>query len=299
MSSVLERGQRDAAALEGGVDLADLGGMVRERKLRDKRFAPPRLLKLLYWIYECRLLHQLQRGPLPRHVGIILDGNRRYARRHGLGTPHEIYHYGAAKLDDVLDWCAALGITAVTLWVFSTENLKRAPAEICGILAAIEAKLRALAQDPFMHDKRIRVRAIGRLDILPESVVAAIRAAEAATAQYDSTTLTIAAAYGGREEIVDAVCSFLEAQAKQGASLCDVIANVSSEAIARHLYAADLPDPDLIIRTSGETRLSGFLLWQSVHSEFYFTDVLWPAFRKIDFLRAIRAYQERNRRFGR
>jgi short-chain Z-isoprenyl diphosphate synthase len=200
MSSVLERGQRDAAALEGGVDLADLGGMVRERKLRDKRFAPPRLLKLLYWIYECRLLHQLQRGPLPRHVGIILDGNRRYARRHGLGTPHEIYHYGAAKLDDVLDWCAALGITAVTLWVFSTENLKRAPAEICGILAAIEAKLRALAQDPFMHDKRIRVRAIGRLDILPESVVAAIRAAEAATAQYDSTTLTIAAAYGGREE---------------------------------------------------------------------------------------------------
>ena len=134
---------------------------------------------------------------------------------------------------------------------------------------------------------------------LPESVVAAIRAAEVATAQYNSTTLTIAAAYGGREEIVDAVCSFLEAQAKQGASLSDVIENMTSDAIARHLYAADLPDPDLIIRTSGEIRLSGFLLWQSVHSEFYFTDVLWPAFRKIDFLRAIRAYQGRNRRFGR
>src|SRR5262249_32140130 len=146
MSTVLERVRRDAAALDvdpiAGVDRADLGAMVRKRKLHDKRFAPPRLLKFLYWIYECRLLHQLQRGALPRHVGIILDGNRRYARRHGLGTPHEIYHYGAAKLDDVLDWCAALGITAVTLWVFSTENRKRAPAEVCGILAAIEAKLR-------------------------------------------------------------------------------------------------------------------------------------------------------------
>ncbi|MGB8893218.1 MAG: polyprenyl diphosphate synthase, partial [Pseudolabrys sp.] len=129
---------------------------------------------------------------------------------------------------------------------------------------------------------------------LPESVVAAIRAAEVATAQYNSTTLTIAAAYGGREEIVDAVCSFHEAQAKQGASLSDVIENMTSDAIARHLYAADLPDSDLIIRTSGEIRLSGFLLWQSLHSEFYFTDVLWPAFRKIDFLRAIRAYQGRN-----
>ena len=150
-----------------------------------------------------------------------------------------------------------------------------------------------------MHKKRIRVQAIGRLDILPELVVAAIRAAEAATAQYNSTTLTIAAAYGGREEIVDAVCKFLKEQAKQGASLPDVIKSMTSDAVARYLYAADLPDPDLIIRTSGEIRLFGFLLWQCVHSEFYFTDVLWPAFRKIDFLCAIRAYQGRNRRFGR
>ncbi|HMA57056.1 MAG TPA: polyprenyl diphosphate synthase [Pseudolabrys sp.] len=275
------------------IDHAALG-----RRLRDKRAAPSQLLRFVYWLYERRLLHQLERGSLPRHVGIILDGNRRHARRRGLGDPREIYQYGANKLDDILDWCAELGISAVTLWVFSTENLKRPPAEVSGILAAIEAKLTALAHDPFMHQKRIRVRAIGRLDILPESVVAAIRAAEVATAQYDSTTLTIAAAYGGREEIVDAVCSLLEAQAKQGASLSEVIENMTSDAIARHLYAADLPDPDLIIRTSGEIRLSGFLLWQSVHSEFYFTDVLWPAFRKIDFLRAIRAYQGRNRRFG-
>ena len=149
-----------------------------------------------------------------------------------------------------------------------------------------------------MHQERIHIQAIGRLDLLPESVVAAIRAAETATAQYNSMTLTIAVGYGGREEIADAVRDFVRLQAQQGASLSDVIERITPEAIACHLYAANLPDPDLIIRTSGEIRLSGFLLWQSVHSEFYFTDALWPAFRKVDFLRAIRAYQARNCRFG-
>src|SRR5262249_28260805 len=203
------------------------------------------------------------------------------------------------KLDDILNWCAKLHISAVTLWVFSTENLKRSQAEVSGILSAIESKVAALTHDPFMHQERIRIRTIGRLDLLPESVVAAIRAAETATAQYNSITLTIAVGYGGREEIADAVRNFIKIQAQQGASLSEVIERVTPEALARHLYAADLPDPDLIIRTSGEIRLSGFLLWQSVHSEFYFTDVLWPAFRKVDFLRAIRAFQARNRRFGR
>jgi short-chain Z-isoprenyl diphosphate synthase len=277
----------------------DIDQAAIKRSLRGKRVARSQLLRFLYWIYERRLLHQLERGSMPRHVGIILDGNRRHGRRRGLGDPREIYQNGADKLNDVLDWCVEVGITAVTLWVFSTENLKRSPGEVSGILGAIEAKMAALAHDSFMHEKRIRVQAIGRLDILPVAVVAAIRAAEAATAQHDAMTLTIAAAYGGREEIVDAVCKFLKAQAKQGASLPDVIKKLTSDAIGSHLYAADLPDPDLIIRTSGEIRLSGFLLWQSVHSEFYFTDVLWPDFRKIDFLRAIRAYQERNRRFGR
>ena len=272
----------------------DIDQAAIKRSLRGKRVARSQLLRFLYWIYERRLLHQLERGSMPRHVGIILDGNRRHGRRRGLGDPREIYQNGADKLNDVLDWCVEVGITAVTLWVFSTENLKRSPGEVSGILGAIEAKMAALAHDSFMHEKRIRVQAIGRLDILPVAVVAAIRAA-----QHDAMTLTIAAAYGGREEIVDAVCKFLKAQAKQGASLPDVIKNLTSDAIGSHLYAADLPDPDLIIRTSGEIRLSGFLLWQSVHSEFYFTDVLWPDFRKIDFLRAIRAYQERNRRFGR
>src|SRR5499433_939948 len=270
-----------------------------ERKPPAKGTATSLLLRFLYWLYERRLLDQLQRGPMPRHIGIILDGNRRHARKRGLSDPCEIYQRGAEKLDDILDWCADLRIPALTLWVFSTENLKRSQAEVSGILSAIEAKVAALAHDPFVQRRRIRVRAIGRLDILPESVVAAIRAAEAATTQNNSLALTIAVAYGGREEITDAVRALLKTEAEQGAALSEAIERITPEAIARHLYAADLPDPDLIIRTSGEIRLSGFLLWQSVHSEFYFTDVLWPAFRKVDFLRAIRAYQARTRRFGR
>ena len=270
-----------------------------ELKPPDKSTDTSVLLRFLYWIYERRLLGQLKQRPMPRHIGIILDGNRRHARRRGVSDPCEIYQRGAEKLDDVLAWCSELRIPAVTLWVFSTENLKRSEAELSGILSAIEAKVAALAHDPFMHQKRVRIQAIGRLDLLPESVVAAIRAAETATAQYDLMTLTIAVGYGGREEIADAVRSFVKTQAREGASLSDVIERITPEAIACHLYAADLPDPDLIIRTSGEIRLSGFLLWQSVYSEFYFTDVLWPAFRKVDFLRAIRAYQARNRRFGR
>ena len=270
-----------------------------ERKPPAKGTATSLLQRFLYWLYERRLLDQLQSGPMPRHIGIILDGNRRHARKRGLSDPCEIYQRGAEKLDDILDWCADLRIPALTLWVFSTENLKRSQAEVSGILSAIEAKVAALAHDPFVQQRRIRVRAIGRLDILPESVVAAIRAAEVATTQNNSIALTIAVAYGGREEITDAVRALLKTEAQRGAALSDAIEHITPEAIARHLYAADLPDPDLIIRTSGEIRLSGFLLWQSVHSEFYFTDVLWPAFRKVDFLRAIRAYQARNRRFGR
>src|SRR6516164_796925 len=274
-------------------------GARTDQKRPDKGATTAPLLRPLYWIYERRLLGQIEQRPMPRHIGVILDGNRRHARKRGVSDPCEIYQRGAEKLDDMLDWCAELGIPALTLWVFSTENLKRSEAEVCGILSAIEAKVAALVHEPFMHQRRVRIQAIGRLDLLPESVVAAIRAAEAATAQYDSMTLTIAVGYGGREEIADAVRSFIKMQAREGASLSDLIERITPEAIACHLYAADLPDPDLIIRTSGEIRLSGFLLWQSVHSEFYFTDVLWPAFRKVDFLRAIRAYQARNRRFGR
>jgi short-chain Z-isoprenyl diphosphate synthase len=236
---------------------------------------------------------------MPRHIGIILDGNRRSAQAKGISEAHLIYKAGADKLDDVLDWCGELGIPAVTLWVFSTENLSRPASEVSGILSAIQDKLRKLVDDPEIHRQRVRVRAVGKLDILPEPVVGAIRAAEQATEGYNSMTLTIAVAYGGRQEIVDAFRALLQAKSHEGIKLENVIEQITPEAISGHLYTAGLPDPDLIIRTSGEIRLSGFLLWQSAYSEFYFTDVNWPDFRKIDFLRAIRSYQQRLRRFGR
>ena len=205
---------------------------------------------------------------------------------------------GAQKLDDVLIWCNDLGIPAVTLWVCSTENLKRSDAEVSGILGAVEAKIGALAQDPWIHQRRVRVKAAGRLSLLPLSTVAAIRKAEEATADYDAMTLTIAVAYGGREEIADAVRDLIRAKVRDGLGLDELAEHITPAAIDQHLYTAGLPDPDLIIRTSGEVRLSGFLLWQSAHSEFYFTDVYWPEFRRVDFLRAIRSFQQRTRRFG-
>jgi len=254
---------------------------------------------LIYRLYERQLLRQVQRFPVPGHVGLILDGNRRYGRQHSLTNPRDVYSIGSEKLDDLLGSCAELAIPAITLWVFSTDNLRRVPEEVSGILAAIETKLTLLSQDPRIHQRRIRVRAVGRLELLPASTLAAVRAAERATESYEDMQLTIAAAYGGRQEITDAVQALLREQQQQGKTLEQAIALVTPEAISRYLYAPDLPDPDLIIRTSGEIRLSGFLLWQSAHSEFYFTDVFWPAFRKIDFLRAVRAFQQRRRRYGR
>ncbi|HEY2619490.1 MAG TPA: polyprenyl diphosphate synthase [Acetobacteraceae bacterium] len=257
------------------------------------------LTRPVYALYGRRLLAQVLQRPPPRHVGIILDGNRRFGRLSGVIDPLQVYAKGARKLDDLLDWCGELSIPAVTLWVCSTDNLARQPQEVAGILGALETKLRALVGDPQIHRRRVRVQAIGRLELLPDSTVAAIQAAEAATADYDAMLLSIAVAYGGREEIADAVREMLTEAMHTGAELPEIIETVCPERIGRHLYLAGTPEPDLIIRTSGELRLSGFLLWQSAYSEFYFSDMLWPAFRKIDFLRAVRAFQQRRRRYGR
>ena len=256
------------------------------------------MLRLLYFLYARRLLREIAARPTPRHVGIILDGNRRHGRAVGVTDSRQVYDLGARKLDEVLAWCAELAIPTVTLWVLSTDNFRRPAGEVSEILAAIAAKLDQLSRDPAIHRRRVRVRAIGCLEMLPAPVLAAIADAEAATCGYDGMELNIAVAYGGRQEISDAVRGLLQGVAAGGGSLAEAIDGVSPEAIAGHLYTAGLPDPDLIIRTSGEVRLSGFLLWQSAHSEFYFTDVHWPAFRRIDLLRAIRAYQQRQRRFG-
>jgi short-chain Z-isoprenyl diphosphate synthase len=267
------------------------------RKLRDRYLRVPGG-SLLYRFYGQWLLNQVRAFPLPRHVGIILDGNRRFGRRQNLTSLHEIYSAGAEKLDDLLNWCVDLRLGAITLWVLSTDNFDRRPEELSGILSALENKLKLLADDPQIHQQRIRVRAIGRLNLLPASTLAAVRAAEAATDAYDGMYLTIAAAYGGQQEITDAVQSLLREQLASGKTLEQVVGLVTPEIIDSYVYSPNLPAPDLIIRTSGEIRLSGFLLWQSAYSEFYFTDVFWPEFRQIDFLRAIRSFQQRNRRYG-
>jgi short-chain Z-isoprenyl diphosphate synthase len=245
----------------------------------------PIALRAAYTLYKRRLLDQVGQRPLPRHVGIILDGNRRHGRSRGLTDPREVYGLGAEKLDDVLGWCLALRIPSVTLWVFSTDNFLRPPDEVSGIFAALQAKLEALALDPEIHRRRIRVRAIGRLALLPASTLAAVHAAEQATSAYDEMELVFAIAYGGREEIADAMRALLQDLAAGGQPIPDVLDQITPDAISRYLYTAGSPDPDLIIRTSGEVRMSGFLLW--------------PELRKVDFLRAIRSYQQRKRRFGR
>ncbi|GGR68910.1 isoprenyl transferase [Deinococcus seoulensis] len=253
----------------------------------------------LLWGYEQRLAREVtDHGHLPRHLGLILDGNRRFARASGI--QREMGHsFGADKAHEVLQWCLELGIPAATIWVLSTDNASRDPAELAHILGLLEKEARNLATDPRIHANRVRVRAIGQHDGFPPQVLAALKDLEEKTAQYDGMRLNIAVGYGGREEIVDAVKRHLHEQQQAGLSLAQAAADLSPEHISAHLYAADIPDPDFIIRTSGEIRLSGFMLWQSVYSEYYFCDVYWPGFRRVDFLRALRDFQGRDRRFGR
>ncbi|HTJ89101.1 MAG TPA: polyprenyl diphosphate synthase [Acidocella sp.] len=254
--------------------------------------------RLAYGLYERLLERQVQTMPMPGHVGIILDGNRRHAHASGISDPEAIYRLGAAKLDDILAWSVDFGVRMVTLWVFSPDNLRRPDTEVGGIFEAVEAKMRALANAPQIQRHGVHIAVMGRRDLLPPALLEAIDAAEAATRDNRRLTVTLAIGYGGREEIADAVRAFLVDCAARGLSTDEAAARVSPEAIRRHLYLSDMPDPDLIIRTSGEIRLSGFMLWQSVHSELYFCDVNWPAMRRIDYLRAIRSFQRRNRRFG-
>jgi short-chain Z-isoprenyl diphosphate synthase len=254
--------------------------------------------QLVYGLYERLLERQVEAMPMPGHIGIILDGNRRHARASGMNDPEAIYRLGAAKLDEILAWTVDLGIRMVTLWVFSPDNLQRPEAEIGGIFEAAEAKMRALANAPYIQRHGVHIAVMGRRDLLPPALLEAIDAAEAATRHNRRITVTLAIGYGGREEITDAVRAFLADCAARGLSTEEAAVRISPEAIRRHLYLSDMPDPDLIIRTSGEVRLSGFMLWQSVHSELYFCDVNWPAMRRIDYLRAIRSFQRRDRRFG-
>ncbi len=247
---------------------------------------------VLYGMYERRLQKMLDRSQLPAHVGAIVDGNRRWAK--GAGTAVDSgYQAGADKIGEFLGWCDELDVQIVTLWVLSTDNLQRPESELVGLLGVIEDLVDKLAEARLW-----RLRLIGNLDLLPTDFAARMRAAVDSTADLTRMSVNVCVGYGGRQELTDAMRSLLLAQAANGKTLEEVAQTLEVDHIAEHLYTKGQPDPDLVIRTSGEQRLSGFLLWQSVHSEFYFCDALWPAFRRVDFLRAIRSYSGRERRYG-
>lgn len=250
-------------------------------------------LGLLYDIYERRLVRRLQGGTLPAHVGVMLDGNRRWARLAGLDTAQG-HQAGAERISDLLTWCEEFHVEVVTLWMLSTDNLLREEKEVSDLLEIIANSVAKLAAT-----RRWRLQMVGDLDLLPEEISKRLRAAELLTKDISGMHINIAVGYGGRHEIVGAVRNLIrEGAARQieGEALAEL---VTVESIAAHLYTKGQPDPDLVIRTSGEQRLGGFLLWQSAHSEFYFCEAFWPDFRRVDFLRALRSYSERERRLGR
>jgi short-chain Z-isoprenyl diphosphate synthase len=252
-----------------------------------------------YALYLGRLRAKSRSWKHPHHLGIIMDGNRRFARRWGFRHAIHGHQRGAEKLREVLDWCRENQVKVVTVWCFSLENFQRSSEEVEGLLGLFEDKTREMAEDGHVHDHRIRVRYIGRLELLPDSLRREIARVEELTADYDQFELNIAMAYGGRQEIADAFRRHIAERAAAGAALDEILEGLDAHSIDPYLYTSGQPEPDLILRTSGEVRLSGFLLWQSAYSEFYFCDTNWPAFREIDFLRALRAYDERQRRFGR
>jgi short-chain Z-isoprenyl diphosphate synthase len=247
--------------------------------------------------YERTLVKAVRRGSLPHHIGLILDGNGR-ARPGGRPVVLEGQGPVTSKLEEVLRWCEELDVRMVTVWIGSTENLMRQPEEAGELLHLLQDKLRDAARDPGKGRRRMRIRVIGTPDSLPPSMRAAVREAGEATRTSEDFLLTVALGYGGRQEIADAVRSLLRDRAGQGLSLERAIQEVTPENLEKYLYTFDLPDPDLIIRTSGEVRSGGFLLWQSAYSELYFSDASWPEFRRLDLLRAIRDFQKRERRFG-
>ena len=260
---------------------------------------PTPLKQPLYRIYEQRVETLLRNGPMPHHLALIVDGNRRYARKSGMSHVADGHRAGADKVDEVLDWCEELRVPIVTMWALSTDNFSRDDDELSPLLTIIEKTIAHLAERQRQARTPRRIKVVGRTELLPPSVQEVIAAAESATATYPTYKLNIAVGYGGREEITDAVKRLIADRAARGDSLEGIAAGIEPEEIGRYLYTDETPDPDLIIRTSGEVRLSGFLLWQSVYSEFYFCDAFWPGFRRVDFLRAIRSYQQRQRRKGR
>ncbi len=246
---------------------------------------------LIYPLYEWRIVRDLDFSKTPHHVGVILDGNRRWAKANpNQGDPNG-HKAGASKIIEFLGWCDEADVRVVTLWLLSTDNFKRSAAEIEELLKIIGETIDELAATG-----RWNIKAVGALDLLPEWLSQKLNNLK--PIRNDGVEVNVAISYGGRREIVDAVKSYLGEAEKSGHSLDQAKANLSTEDISKFLYTAGQPDPELLIRTSGEQRLGGFMLWQSASSEFYFCEAYWPDFRRVDFLRALRAYSLRQRRFG-
>ena len=253
-----------------------------------------RFLSPVYKIYEKRLERQIKKGHVPKHLAVIMDGNRRYAEDLGI-LPHEGHVKGKSTLENLSDWCRNLGIKHLTVYAFSLENFDRDEKELSPLMDLFEESFKNAGDDPRVHDNNVRVRAIGHREMLPNKVVKAIEYAESKTKDYDNFNYNLAVAYGGRQELVRS----MEKIAKKVKKGEIEPSEIDSKLISSNLYTSGLPDPDLILRTSGEERISNFLLWQIAYSELYFADVYWPDMRKIDFLRAIRSFQKRKRRLGR
>ncbi|HDM23978.1 di-trans,poly-cis-decaprenylcistransferase [archaeon] len=254
------------------------------------------LLSPIYKLYEKLLYRQIKNGEIPRHVAVILDGNRRWARSQGLNA-WEGHRAGAEKVKEFLEWCWELNIKIVTLYVLSIENIQRRPEkELDELFKLLDEKLDELLKEDFLKKHKVRIKFIGRKELLPKTIIEIMRKIEEKTRNYDRHYLNIALAYSGRAEITDAVKK-IAMMVKEGKLSPD---NIDEEVVSRMLYTSDLPqqEPDFLIRTSGECRISGFLLWQIAYSELHFIDPYWPEMRKIDFWRAIRDYQRRHRRFG-
>lgn len=248
----------------------------------------------LYRLYSARLRRQIDRDNVPHHVAMIIDGNRRWARQLGFETPAHGHRAGAAKMEEFLEWCDDIGVEVVTLYLLSNDNVvKRDPAELGDLIEIIAGLAGRLSRRGDW-----RVQQVGRPDALPDFLLSALRDAERRTSENQGLHVNLAVGYGGRYEIVDAVRQIIQHHDKEGGSFEELAASLTPDVIGEHLYTRGQPDPDLVIRTSGEQRLSDFLIWQSAHSEFYFVEALGPDLRAIDFLRAIRDYTTRERRFG-
>ncbi|HSW42936.1 MAG TPA: polyprenyl diphosphate synthase [Patescibacteria group bacterium] len=269
------------------------------RLRRASRLAGGVALAPVYRLYAARLRAEVLAHPVPHHVALIMDGNRRWARALGLREIRAGHRYGAAKAVELLDWCASIGIREVTLWALSLENLERPAEEVEAITEIARETLEALARRDRARRIPMSLQVIGRRDLLPERLREAAERGEAETCGRPGLRVTLALGYSGRDELVEAARAAVRALVADGTAPEDVADALTAERLAAQLYTSGSSDPDLIIRTSGEVRLSGFLPWQSAYSEFYFCEAHWPAFREIDLLRAVRTYQQRARRYGR